>query len=59
MEEVTSSLLDALLTCLIPLTAIASEVESLAGAPDKTTVCSGLSSLAHIFPNFWASVNPF
>ncbi|KAL5111036.1 HMG domain-containing protein 4 [Taenia crassiceps] len=52
MEEVTSSLLDALLTCLIPLTAIASEMESLAGAPDKTTVCSGLSSLAHIFPNF-------
>ncbi|KAH9283751.1 hypothetical protein ECG_04614 [Echinococcus granulosus] len=52
MEEVTSSLLDALLTCLIPLTAIASEVEALAGAPDKTTVCSGLSSLAHIFPNF-------
>ncbi|VDM34757.1 unnamed protein product [Hydatigera taeniaeformis] len=52
LEEVTSALLDALLTCLIPLIAIASEVESLAGAPDKATVCSGLSSLAHIFPNF-------
>ncbi|VDK33989.1 unnamed protein product [Taenia asiatica] len=52
MEEVTSSLLDALLTCLIPLTAIASEIESLAGALDKTIVCSGLSSLAHIFPTF-------
>ncbi|VDD76988.1 unnamed protein product [Mesocestoides corti] len=52
MEEVTSTLLDGLLTCLIPLVAIAGELEPLAGAPDKSTICTGLSSLAHIFPNF-------
>ncbi len=50
METVTSTLLDGLLTCLIPLTAIAGEVEPLNGAPDKQTVCSGLSSLAFTFP---------
>ncbi|BHF65063.1 26S proteasome non-ATPase regulatory subunit 9 [Sparganum proliferum] len=50
MESVESTLLDGLLTCLIPLTAIAGEIEPLSGAPDRQSVCAGLSNLSHIFP---------
>lgn len=51
MEDVTSTLLDGLLSCLIPLTAVAGQLEPLNGVPDKDTVCKGLTSLAHVFPN--------
>ncbi|KAM7537710.1 hypothetical protein Aperf_G00000073751 [Anoplocephala perfoliata] len=51
IEDVTSTLLDGLLTCLIPLTAIAGQLEPLNGALDKDTICKGLTSLAHICPN--------
>nr|CDS27989.2 26S proteasome non ATPase regulatory subunit [Hymenolepis microstoma] len=51
MDDVNSTLLDGLLSCLIPLTAIAGQLEPLNGMPDKDTVCKGLTSLAHICPN--------
>lgn len=51
MEDVTSTLLDGLLSCLIPLTTVAGQLEPLNGIPEKDIVCKGLTSLAHICPN--------
>ncbi|KAM3187648.1 hypothetical protein ACTXT7_001922 [Hymenolepis weldensis] len=51
MEDVTSTLLDGLLSCLIPLTTVAGQLEPLNGIPEKDIACKGLTSLAHICPN--------
>ncbi|CAH8549674.1 unnamed protein product [Heterobilharzia americana] len=47
---VESLLLDGILTCLIPLIALAGELETFSEVPDRKTICDALTNLTFIAP---------